>query len=134
MEKITITKITRTERTSARTNKPFTSLGLKAQEYGDQWLSGFGNKDNAGWKEGDQVEIEIKKVEKDGKTYLNFETPKAADKTDEKLEQVLNKIVGLTIEVRALGAKLDSAIKGAPDDGYLSNEFPDEPFPEDEGV
>jgi len=131
MEKVTINKITRNERTSAKTGKPFTSLGLKTTEYGDQWLSGFGNKDNAGWKEGDQVEIEIKKVEKDGRTYLNFDTPKAADKADEKLEQILNKIVGLTLAVHSLEAKLERAIKGAPVDGYP--EFDGNmPFPDEE--
>lgn len=79
MEKATLTLVKKTERTSARTGKPFTSLSIKSEERGDVYLSGFANKDNANWKEGDVVEIEVKEVEKEGKTYLNFETPKKDD-------------------------------------------------------
>ena len=71
-QEITITKIIRTERQSKKTGKPFTSLGLKTEEYGDVWVSGFGNKDNADWKEGDKVNVVI---EKKGE-YTNFSMPK----------------------------------------------------------
>lgn len=70
--KVTITNINRKERVSERTNKPFTSLGLQVNEYGSKWLSGFGNKDNAGWKAGDTVEIDVTQKGE----YLNFTTPK----------------------------------------------------------
>ena len=75
---ISITGISRKEKVSTRTNKPFTSLGLKTQEYGDKWLSGFGNASNKDWKVGDTVEVEI---EQKGE-YLNFTTPKNANGTE----------------------------------------------------
>lgn len=73
---VTITQVSRKERT-AKSGKPYTSLGLKTNEHGDKWLSGFGNKDNADWKAGDTVEID---VEQKGE-YLNFSTPKSAAPT-----------------------------------------------------
>ena len=73
---VTITQISRKERTSARTGKPYTSLGLRVQEYGEKWLSGFDNAQTKGWKAGDTVEITIE--EKNG--YLNFSVPKTADR------------------------------------------------------
>ena len=48
------------------------------REHGEKWLSGFGNKDNAGWNVGDDVEID---VEQKGE-YLNFSTPKNTNGTD----------------------------------------------------
>ena len=78
MTKITITAISRKEKISTRTNKPFTSLGLKTQEHGEIWLSGFGNASNKDWKVGDTVDVEI--VQKG--EYLNFETPKNVNNTE----------------------------------------------------
>ena len=124
METVTITSITRTPRVSAKTGKPYTSLSLKVQEYGDRFLSGFANKDNAMWKEGDKVEIEIKKVEKDGKEYLNFETPKKEDKVAELLEVIRNAQVTQTLLLQSIMEKLDNK-KNA----YPVNDRP-EPFPD----
>lgn len=95
MTKLTLTFVNRTERTSTRTNKPYTSLSLKAKEYGENYLSGFGNKDNANWKVGDEVEVlEVKEVQKDGKTYYNFDMPKSnggvSPETTKKLDEILN--------------------------------------------
>lgn len=82
MTKLTLTNVSRTARES-RTKKdrngnplPYTSLSLKSVEYGEKFINGFGNKDNMAWKAGDVVEVEIKEVEKDGRKFLNFETPK----------------------------------------------------------
>jgi hypothetical protein len=73
--KVTLTTINRRDKTSTA-GKPYVSLGIKTQEHGDKWLSGFGNKRNAGWKEGDDVEIEVVEKVVGDKTYLNFEMPK----------------------------------------------------------
>lgn len=107
----TLTFVKRTERTSAKTGKPFTSLSIKTKEHGDQFLSGFGNKDNAHWSEGQQVEIEVTEVEKDGKKYLNFVTPKKGEVSSELLKQVfdntemiLNRLVGLKIDIETIKA------------------------------
>ena len=78
MISVTITAVSRKEKVSTRTNKPFTSLGLKTREHGEKWLSGFGNASNAGWKVGDTVDIE---VEQKG-DFLNFSTPKNANGTE----------------------------------------------------
>lgn len=51
--------------------KPYTSLRLKANEYGDKFLSGFDNAQTRGWKVGDTVEVD---VEQKGE-YLNFSVP-----------------------------------------------------------
>jgi len=55
--------------------KPYTSVRIKTEEYGDQYLSGFGGVGNANWKVGDTVEVE---VEKKGE-YLNFSLPKGSN-------------------------------------------------------
>lgn len=70
---VTLTALTRKQRTSSRTGKPFTSLGIKTQEHGEKWLSGFDNAQTKDWKQGDTVEIE---VEQKG-DYLNFSVPKS---------------------------------------------------------
>jgi hypothetical protein len=72
MTKLTLTYVGRFAKTS-KAGKPYTSLSLKANEYGDRYISGFGSKENADWKEGDTVEVDI---ETKG-DYLNFATPKA---------------------------------------------------------
>lgn len=71
----------------SKAGKPYTSVRIKTEKHGDQYLSGFGNKDNADWKVGDEVEIE---VEQKGE-YLNFTTPKKVAQTglaDAQLYQI----------------------------------------------
>jgi hypothetical protein len=72
LKTVTITNISRKERVSSRTGKPFTSLGLQVREYGEKWLSGFDNAATKNWQRGDTVEIEI---EQKG-DYLNFNVPR----------------------------------------------------------
>lgn len=103
--KLNLTYISRTERVSARTNKPFTSVSIKAKEYGDKFLSGFGNRDNIDWKEGMEVEVaEVKEVVKDGKTYLNFEMSKKPnlDELIARIGELENRVVDLNLRVIAL--------------------------------
>lgn len=68
---LTITQISRKNKTSAKSGKPFESVGIKCQEYGDRWISGFGRADNKSWKVGDTVDVN---VEEKGE-YLNFSMP-----------------------------------------------------------
>jgi len=92
MATVTITRISRKDKVS-KAGKPFVSLGIKCEEYGDKWLSGFGRKDNANWKEGDTVEIEVKQVGE----YLNFEMPnKEAQAVGAAESRVMN---ALTLKV-----------------------------------
>jgi hypothetical protein len=71
---VTITALKDTERVSKSTGRPFTSRAIKTEEHGDKWLSGFAGKDNASWKVGDTVEIE---VEQKGE-FTNFSVPKGS--------------------------------------------------------
>ncbi len=104
MTKLTLTFVKRTERTSAKTSKPYTSLSIKAREYNDKYLSGFGNKENASWKEGDEVEVaDVKEVEKEGKTYLNFEMAKSAPVGSQEvltgISELNNRMLKMSFEI-----------------------------------
>lgn len=104
---LNLTYVDRKERISARTNKPYTSISIKCKEYGDNFLSGFGNKDNAGWREGDTVEVlEVKTVEKEGKTYYNFEMPKASKADDSTVIDLLteqnNKLMSIIFSLATI--------------------------------
>ncbi len=76
--KTTLTRVSRSK--TDKDNKPlitkhgksYERVGIKTKEHGDTWLSGFGNQDNEGWKEGDTIEIDV--VQKG--QYLNFIMPK----------------------------------------------------------
>jgi len=95
LKPLTLTKVIRKNRVSARTGKSFVSLGLKCQEYGEKWLSGFGSKDNDSWKEGDVVEVA---VEQKGQ-YLNFTTPAKPRVTNSANEDVIRKLTALSFDV-----------------------------------
>lgn len=108
--KLNLTYVKRDERVSVRTNKPFTSISIKAKEYGEKYLSGFGNKDNANWKEGMEVEVaEVKEVVKDGKTYLNFEMPKAGTVDNKTLDSILYIVQENNKMLKEIGKKMFEA-------------------------
>lgn len=88
--KLNLTFVKRAERTS-KAGKPFTSLSIKTTQYGERYLSGFGNKANENWKEGD--EVEVAEVVQKGE-YLNFEMPKHTPNNS-------------SVEVMAVSHKLD---------------------------
>ncbi len=88
MRQVTLTKIFRSDKDKAGNplktsdGRPYERVAIKTEEYGERWLSGFGNKANSYWKERDEVEINIKeadKTDKDGRPYLNFEMPNVWD-------------------------------------------------------
>lgn len=125
---VTLTYLKDTERVSAKTNKPYTSRSIKTQEHGEAWLSGFANKDNASWKVGDSVEIEVAEVEKEGKTYLNFTVPKKEDRVLENTELILNKLVGIKIDLETLKANSNPKKSTYPEN-TVGESFPEEdPF------
>lgn len=121
MIKIKLTQVSRENKVSATSGKPYVRMLIKCQEHGDKLLSGFGGQDNAHWKAGDEVEVDIEEIEKNGTKYLNFKTLKKGDKADEKLEMILNRIVGLQLRVETVIALLSPKT-----DPY--------PTPEDEGI
>jgi hypothetical protein len=86
MESVTLTKVFRNDKDKmgaplmTKAGKPYTKLAIKTDKHGDQWLSGFGNSRNEKWAEGSKVDIMVSSTQgNDGKTYLNFETPKPED-------------------------------------------------------
>lgn len=114
MAKLTITQITRNMRTSARTNKAYESVSLKAQEYGDRFINGFGRSDNKSWKVGDVVDVEVKEVEKDGKTFLNFEMPERA------------KSLGFTQEDRDRLLRIEILLQKIQKDSKVEDKYPED--------
>lgn len=78
MQKVTLTAVYHNDKDRngnpymSKAGKPYTKCNIKATEYGDKYISGFGNKTTQGWKVGDTVEIEITP----NGEYLNFSVPK----------------------------------------------------------
>lgn len=113
---------------TTKDGRPYTSVRIQTQEHGERWLSGFENAISRNWKEGDTVEAE---VEEKGE-YMNFRTLKPEDKVNEKLEKVLNKLVGLSMKLdaiyNAIRPKEKNPYPTAESEGIdLDNVFPDEP-------
>lgn len=52
--------------------KPYERCSIKVTEYGDKYLSGFGNQVTKGWSVGDEIDILI---EEKGE-FINFSLPK----------------------------------------------------------
>lgn len=79
----------------SKEGNPYSKVSIKTEEYGDKWLSGFGNTANYFWKKGDTVLIEV--TENNG--FLNFTNEstmldrmlKAMEIRILKLERSLNK-------------------------------------------
>lgn len=94
MESIKLTRIFRSDKDKAgnplttQDGRPYQRIGIKCEKYGDKWISGFGNKLNQYWKEGDEVEVKVEKVNKDGKEYLNFSMPSVWDEIRELKKRV----------------------------------------------
>lgn len=128
MVKLTLTYVDRKERMSkeqpGKPSRPFTSLTIKAQEYNDKFLSGFGNRENAGWKVGDVVEVgEIREVSKDGKIYLNFEMPRMSiSDLSKRLEKLEGMHSHLASEVGECVKKIKELTNKPVDDGYPTRE------------
>lgn len=60
---------------------------------GEKWYSVFdfdGWTD--GWKEGDEIDVEVKEVEKDGKTYYNIEQPNWKKLIEDRLRVIEDKL------------------------------------------
>ena len=97
MQKITLTKLYRSDKDKngnplkTRDGRPYERISVKCSEFGEKWLSGFSNRTNFNWKEGDDVTVEI---EEKGE-YLNFKTLSSLDLLEirvAKLEEQVKKI------------------------------------------
>lgn len=107
MEKVKLTYVNHTDKTS-KAGKPFTSCSIKTDKYGDQYLNGFGNVTTKSWKVGDEVEIEVKKVEVGGKEYLNFEGPKGRLTGSDAVQIILHRIEAKVDQLLARAPGIDS--------------------------
>ena len=90
MSKEKLTYVRREEKTS-KAGKPYTSFSIKVESRGDVFISGFGKKANADWKEGDEVEIDITQ---NGK-WLNWtmpEVPKGYQLANNEIQKELDLI------------------------------------------
>jgi len=61
---------------------------IKAQEYGDNYLSYWVGQDTLAWKVGDVIEAEVKSREYNGKTYYDLVLTKKGGFSNEKLDRV----------------------------------------------
>jgi len=128
-QKVTLTQVSRSEKTSA-SGKPYTRLLLKCSEFGDRFLSGFGNAGNAEWREGEQVEIQWEEVEKDGKKYLNFQTPKKEDILLREINAINFKLgtVQTMIDAIAKHLKIEQGTGQGDEIEYPENDLGEPPF------
>lgn len=106
-EKYTKVKLTRIFRDDKQKNSklpllskegnPYNKIAIQTEQYGEKWLSGFGNTANYFWRKGDIVEIEVTPSGE----FLNFTNEstmldrmmKAMEVRIMKLERSLNKKV-----------------------------------------
>lgn len=94
MEKLTITKVYRSNKDKkgnllkTSDGREYTRLAIKTKEYGDRYVSGFGNDKNSSWNVGDTVEVVI---EQKGE-YLNFSMPKEKDVLTERIDVLEKKV------------------------------------------
>lgn len=124
MEKITYVNRTTTDKEGnalkTKDGRLYTRVSLKVESKGDRYISGFGNTGNADWKVGDEVEITITEAatkDKNGLPYLNFTQPKKEDKVLENTEAILNRLVGIQLQLTSIQAKL-APQKAEPMDDY----------------
>jgi len=127
--KVTLTKIYKTNKDKegnelkSKKGFPYTRMSIKTEEHGDKWVSGFENKDNKDWKEGDTVEVELK----ENGEYLNFETPKAEEVAYHQMTDILNSLATIKLKVNDLWDK-EFAKKELTREDY---EAEGDPYPDD---
>jgi len=98
---------------SSKTGRPYTSLRIKANEYGDKYISGFDSAETKGWKEGDTVEAD---VEQKGE-YLNFSVPKKTEggMSDAQFQTLIREIRAVNANVlRVIGLVDTTTSDGNP--------------------
>jgi hypothetical protein len=99
MQQIVLTQVYRNDKDKngnpliSKQGKPYTKIAVKAKEFGDKYLSGFGNRENANWKPGDKVWV---KVVENGQ-YLNLEMPSELDIVSMALKNIEKKLDRLEI-------------------------------------
>ena len=99
MQEYNLKRIVRNQKTS-KAGKPYESVGIQVAEFGDTWINGFGNKENAHWKEGDKITILIKDNEYNGKISKQFEMPKSGTaRSNEEVMKIVSETNVRTLKV-----------------------------------
>lgn len=116
---------------------PYTKMSVKSVEYGDKWISGFKNKENANWKDGDVVECIIEEKVTDKGTFLNFSLPKREDVATAEIGKVHNLLTSMNLVLLQIAEKVGVNIysadgKYAEGTGKLKDtvEYPDDGIPD----
>lgn len=112
----------------SKKGKPYTKLSIQTSEYGAAWLSGFQNKSNSGWKEGDKVEII---VEKKGE-YLNFSMPDMKNAGFAEGEKILNKLTEMSLLQLQIAEKVGINIYKRAEETPTAIPYPDDDIDADD--
>lgn len=101
IKKVTLTSIMdrTTDKSGAplktKDNKPYTRRLIKCEEHGDTLISGFKAPWNEGWREGDEVTIDVEEVKKDNNTYLNFKKVDTNERLMEMYQELNRRVMKL---------------------------------------
>lgn len=97
--KLTLTKVIRKDtdkdgnKLITKDGRPWTRLAIQAQEYGQNWVTGFSSPWNQNWKEGDVVEADVEDTA-DGK-YHNLKRPDPVARLAERVLALEKDVAGL---------------------------------------
>ena len=99
MEKITLTQVFATNKDKDGKLYEgkfgnFYRVGIKCNEYGDEWINGFSNEFPT-YNVGDTIEVEIAEEEWNGKTQRKFKLPKKTDKLEAKIAELEARVTKL---------------------------------------
>lgn len=106
MQKITLTQVYTSSKDKSgnplkfSSGEPYSKVAVKAQEYGDRWISGFLSEGNSKWKIGDVVEVE---VEEKG-DFLNYKIPESP--LEKRVRQLESRLAEFNKELGGKFAKL----------------------------
>lgn len=83
-----------------KNGKPFVRVSVKAEEYGNEYISGIWFGADCPWGIGQEVEFIIKEEIYKGKKQLNFELPPKENPNQKNFEEITTKVtkIGLGID------------------------------------
>lgn len=128
IKELTLTQISRFDKGTdgqpymSKTGKPYTCVRIKAAEYGEQWLSGFGGSWNKDWKIGDQVTVNVEeKPNPKGGLYLNFERVEMESRLLEMVNNLNRRVTALETWKASQG----------PQKSPMGTDYPEGPDPDE---
>ncbi len=102
-------------------NGKFTSLSIKTEQTGDEWISGFLNDDTASWAVGSVVDIlvssKVVEVNGENKEYKNFEVL-PAEKTIEDVYNLMKAINNTLDRIVKNGVRIQGHTSPTPEFPY----------------